>query len=42
MTLTEAIDTTRIPRIAGRTGDRIAFVTTQPCRAPTTPSRLGG
>jgi hypothetical protein len=34
MTLPEAIDTTRIPRVAGRTGDRLAWVTTRPCRAP--------
>jgi predicted ATPase with chaperone activity len=29
LTLPEAIDTTRIPRVAGRTGDRTAFVTTR-------------
>jgi magnesium chelatase family protein len=34
MTLAEAIDTTRIPRVAGLTGRRTAFVTTRPCRAP--------
>ena len=34
MTLPEAIDTTRIHRVAGLTGDRTAFVTTRPCRAP--------
>jgi hypothetical protein len=34
MTLPEALDTTRIPRVAGRTGDRTACVTTRPCRAP--------
>jgi magnesium chelatase family protein len=34
MTLPEAIETTRIHRIAGRTGDRLAWVTTRPCRAP--------
>jgi Magnesium chelatase, subunit ChlI len=34
MTLAEALDTTRIHRVAGLTGDRTAFVTTQPCRAP--------
>jgi hypothetical protein len=33
MTLTAAIDTTRIPRVAGRTRDRTAVVTTRPCRA---------
>jgi predicted ATPase with chaperone activity len=40
MTLAEAIDTTRIPRVAGLTGDRTAFVTTRPCCPPSTPSRL--
>src|SRR5262245_5041730 len=34
MTLAEAIETTRIHRVAGRTGDRTAVVTTRPCRAP--------
>jgi magnesium chelatase family protein len=34
MTLAEAIDTTRIHRVAGLTGDRTAFVTMRPCRAP--------
>jgi magnesium chelatase family protein len=34
MTLAEAIDTTRIHRVAGRTGARTAWVTTRPCRAP--------
>jgi magnesium chelatase family protein len=34
LTLPEAIDTTRIHRVAGLTGDRTAFVTTRPCRAP--------
>jgi magnesium chelatase family protein len=34
MTLAEAIETTRIPRVAGRTGARTAWVTTRPCRAP--------
>jgi magnesium chelatase family protein len=34
MTLPEALDTTRIPRVAGRTGARTALVTTRPCRAP--------
>ena len=32
--LTEAIETTRIPRVAGLTGDRTALVTTRPFRAP--------
>jgi hypothetical protein len=40
MTLAEAIDTTRIPRVAGLTGDRAAVVTTWPFRAPPTPSRM--
>jgi magnesium chelatase family protein len=34
MTLAEAIDTTRIHSVAGRTGDRTAVVTTRLCRAP--------
>jgi magnesium chelatase family protein len=34
MTLREALDTTRIHRVAGRTGARTALVTTRPCRAP--------
>jgi magnesium chelatase family protein len=34
MTLAEALETTRIHRVAGRTGDRTAWVTTRPCRAP--------
>jgi magnesium chelatase family protein len=34
MTLAEAIETTRIHRVAGLTGDRTAFVRTRPCRAP--------
>ena len=34
MTLPEAIDTTRIHRVAGLTGDHAAFVTTRPFRAP--------
>jgi Magnesium chelatase, subunit ChlI len=33
-TLAEAIETTRIHRVAGLTGDRTAVVTTRPCRAP--------
>jgi magnesium chelatase family protein len=39
MTLPEAIDTTRIHRVAGLTGDRLAWVTTRPFRAPHTRSR---
>jgi magnesium chelatase family protein len=34
MTLPEAMDTTRLPRSAGLTGDRTALVTTRPFRAP--------
>jgi magnesium chelatase family protein len=34
LSLAEALETTRIPRVAGRTGDRTAYVTTRPCRAP--------
>jgi magnesium chelatase family protein len=34
MTLPEALDTTRLPRVAGFTGDRLAWVTTRPCRTP--------
>jgi magnesium chelatase family protein len=34
MTLAEAIDTTRIHRVAGLTGGRTALVTTRPFRAP--------
>jgi magnesium chelatase family protein len=42
MTLAEAIDNTRIHRVAGLTGARTAVVTTRPCRVPTTPSRMRG
>jgi magnesium chelatase family protein len=34
MTLPEALDTTRLPRVAGFTGDRLAWVTTRPFRTP--------
>jgi Magnesium chelatase, subunit ChlI len=34
MTLAEALETTRIHRVAGLTGDRTALVTTRPFRAP--------
>jgi magnesium chelatase family protein len=34
MTLAEAIETTRIHRVTGLTGDRTVLVTTRPCRAP--------
>jgi magnesium chelatase family protein len=38
MTLAEAIETTRIHRVAGRTGARTAWVTTRPFRAPQHPT----
>jgi magnesium chelatase family protein len=34
MTLAEAIDTVPLHCFAGLTGDRAAWVTTRPCRAP--------
>jgi magnesium chelatase family protein len=34
MTLPEALETTRIPRVAGRTDAHTTLVTTCPCRAP--------
>jgi magnesium chelatase family protein len=34
MTLAEALDTTRLHRVVGRTGRRTAVVTTRPFRAP--------
>jgi magnesium chelatase family protein len=34
ITLAEAIETTCLHSVAGLTSDRIAFVTTRPCRAP--------
>jgi hypothetical protein len=40
--LAEAIDTARIPRVAGRTGRRTACVTTRPRRAPILTSSDGG
>ena len=46
MTLAEAIETTRIQRVAGLTGDRTALVTTRLFRAPHHPisdvGRIGG
>jgi magnesium chelatase family protein len=42
MSLAEALETTRIPRVAGLTGARTAFVTTRPFRAPTVPSQMRG
>ena len=40
MTLAEAIETTRIHRVAGLTGDRMALVTTRRTARPTRPSRM--
>jgi magnesium chelatase family protein len=34
MPLAEALETTRIHRVASRTGGSTALVTTRPCRAP--------
>jgi predicted ATPase with chaperone activity len=34
MTLAEALETTRLHRVAGLTGGRTALVATRPCRAP--------
>jgi magnesium chelatase family protein len=34
MTLPEALETTRIHRVTGRTGARTDWATTRPCRAP--------
>jgi magnesium chelatase family protein len=34
LTLADALETTRIHRVAGLTGARTAVVTTRPCRAP--------
>src|SRR5262245_37143604 len=34
MTLAEALETTRLHRVAGLTGERTALVTTRPFRAP--------
>jgi Magnesium chelatase, subunit ChlI len=42
MTLAEAIETTRSHRVAGLTGDRTAFVTTRPFRAPPHTPRMPG
>jgi magnesium chelatase family protein len=39
-TLAEALETTRIHRVAGLTGDRTALVTTCPCHPPTIPPRM--
>jgi magnesium chelatase family protein len=37
MSLAEALDTTRMHRVAGRTGGRTALVASRPCRAPHPP-----
>jgi magnesium chelatase family protein len=42
MTLAEAIETTRIHRVAGLTGDRTAWATTRPFRAPHHPTSDAG
>jgi magnesium chelatase family protein len=42
MTLPEALETTRMHRVAGLTGDRTALVTTRPFRAPHHPSSAVG
>jgi magnesium chelatase family protein len=42
MALAEAIETTRIRRVAGLTSARTAVVTTRPFRAPITPSPMWG
>jgi magnesium chelatase family protein len=34
MTLAKSLETTRIHRVAGRTGECMACVTTRPCRVP--------
>ncbi len=34
MTLAEALETTRVHRVAGLTGARTSLVTTRPCRTP--------
>jgi magnesium chelatase family protein len=42
MMLAEAIDTTRIHRVAGLTGDRTALVTTRRFARPIIPFRMWG
>jgi hypothetical protein len=42
MTLAQAIDTTRIYRVAGLTGRRTAVITAWPFRTPTSPWPLWG
>jgi hypothetical protein len=41
MTLAEALETTRIHRVAGLSGDRTALVTTRPLRAPQPCTAMG-
>jgi magnesium chelatase family protein len=41
MTLAEAIETTRVHRVAARIGERTALATTRPCRAHHTISAVG-
>jgi hypothetical protein len=38
----EALETTRLRRVVGRTGGYKALVTTRPCCGPTAPSRRPG
>jgi magnesium chelatase family protein len=42
MSLAEALETTRIHRVAGRTGARTALVTRRPCRATPPTMAEGG
>ena len=42
MTLAEALETTRIHRVAGLIGDRTAVVMTRTCRASTIRARMWG
>jgi magnesium chelatase family protein len=42
MPLAEAVETTRIHRVAGLTGARTAVITMRPCCALTTPPRMWG
>jgi magnesium chelatase family protein len=42
MPLAEALETTRIHGVAGRTGRRTVVVATRPCRAPHQPMAYGG
>jgi predicted ATPase with chaperone activity len=42
MTLAEALETTRIHRVAGLTSARTALLTPTRCVPPSTPSRMSG